>query len=119
MLTTFDCQSKCVILKKILAMHYSCILALRCALSAGLMGSAPERPCYDVGGLDAALGQFCRDAADFLDGPADQGRAFRRIRRVFGGGAALARQRMAAIMAKASITSETWRCQPCHERVSL
>jgi hypothetical protein len=26
---------------------------------------------------------------------------------------------MAASMAKASITSETWRCQPCHERVSL
>ena len=26
---------------------------------------------------------------------------------------------MAAIMAKASMTSDTWRCQPCHERVSL
>src|SRR5450759_1849439 len=29
------------------------------------------------------------------------------------------RCRIAAIMAKASMTSETWRCQPCQERVSL
>ena len=31
----------------------------------------------------------------------------------------MARQRMVASMAKASMTSETWRCQPCQERVSL
>ena len=31
----------------------------------------------------------------------------------------MARSRTTAIMAKASITSETCRCQPCHERVSL
>ena len=88
-------------------------------LGGGLVGSAPLGPCYDVGGLNAALGQFCRDAADFLDGPGDQGRIFRRIRKVFGGGAAFSRLRMAPIIAKASITSETWRCQPCQEHVSL
>ena len=32
---------------------------------------------------------------------------------------AAARARIAASMAKASMTSETWRCQPCQERVSL
>ncbi len=36
-----------------------------------------------------------------------------------GSRASFARRRIAAIMAKASITSETWRCQPCQERVSL
>jgi len=30
-----------------------------------------------------------------------------------------ARCRIGAIMEKASMTSETWRCQPCQERVSL
>ena len=38
---------------------------------------------------------------------------------LFVGVASLARYRITAIMAKASITSETWRCQPCHDRVSL
>ena len=38
---------------------------------------------------------------------------------IFGGAGAFARWRMTASMAKASITSETWRCQPCQERVSL
>jgi hypothetical protein len=38
---------------------------------------------------------------------------------VLGGGMLVAWRRMAAIIAKASMTSETWRCQPCHERVSL
>jgi hypothetical protein len=41
------------------------------------------------------------------------------LRILFGGVAVFARCRMAAIMAKASKTSETWRCQPCQERVSL
>src|SRR3954465_15803811 len=36
-----------------------------------------------------------------------------------GGGSWLARCRTAAIMAKVSITSETCRCHPCQERVSL
>src|SRR5260370_33991203 len=38
---------------------------------------------------------------------------------VFLGVAVFARCRMVAIMANASMTSETWRCHPCHERVSL
>jgi hypothetical protein len=59
-------------------------------LCGGLMGSAPLGPCDDVGGLNAALGQFYCDAANFLNGPADQGCVFRRIRTIFGGGAALA-----------------------------
>src|ERR1700692_1661753 len=41
------------------------------------------------------------------------------LRSVFWGVAVFARCRIVAIMAKASITSETWRCHPCHERVSL
>jgi len=38
----------------------------------GLVSASPERPCDDVGGLDAALCEFHSDAADFLDRPADQ-----------------------------------------------
>src|SRR5665648_1000418 len=81
------------------------------ALGCGLMGSSPERPGDDVRGLDASLSQFCGDAADFLDRPADQCRALRRV--IFGGGMAFARWRMVAIMAKASMTSDTCRCHPC------
>jgi hypothetical protein len=38
---------------------------------------------------------------------------------LFGGVTSLARARITAIIAKASMTSDTWRCQPCHDRVSL
>ena len=70
--------------------------------------------------LDASQGKTGCDAADFLDRPSDEVWRLRvRLIRVFGGGGALARQRMVASMAKASITSETWRCQPCQERLSL
>src|SRR3954463_6061218 len=70
--------------------------------------------------LDASLGKTGGDAADFLDRPSDEvWRLHVRLIRVFGGGGALARQRMVASMAKASITSETWGCQPCQERLSL
>src|SRR4051812_35816017 len=52
--------------------------------------------------------------------PADQHRLLRIIvRLLFGGAGVLAWRRMAASMAKANMTSETCRCQPCHERVSL
>ena len=34
-------------------------------------------------------------------------------------GGGLARWRIAAIMAKASITRETWRCHPCQDLLSL
>ena len=84
------------------------------------MGAAPEGPCDDGGGLDLALRQACGDPADFLHRPADQRRLLRIIGRLlFGGAGMLALRRMAAIIAKASMTSETCRCQPCQERVSL
>src|SRR6478672_10403419 len=84
------------------------------------MGAAPQRPRNDDGGLDVASGQTRSNTADFLHRPADQWRLLRIIRRLlFGGAGMLALRRMAAIMAKASMTSETCRCQPCQERVSL
>src|SRR5215217_8128426 len=84
------------------------------------MGAAPEGPCDDGGGFDLALRQACNNTADFLHRPADQHRLLRIIRRVlFGGAGVLAWRRMAASIAKASMTSETCRCQPCQERVSL
>ena len=67
-----------------------------CALDVGeacfgLVGSAPERPGDDAGGLDASLGELYRDAADFLDRPADEdGLAVRRRNSVFLSGTALA-----------------------------
>src|SRR3954471_16517327 len=84
------------------------------------MGAAPQGPGDDGGGLDLASGQTRSDTADFLHRPTDQ-RWFLRIigRRLFGGAAVLALRRMAASIAKASMTSETCRCQPCQERVSL
>src|SRR6202521_3848788 len=90
-----------------------------CHASFGLVGAAPERPCDDVRVLDAPLGELHGDAADFLDRPADQEDLVRGRSVVFLGAPALARWRMAAIMAKASMTSETCLCQPCQERVSL
>lgn len=37
------------------------------ALSGGLVGSTPERPCDDVCGLDTLPSESDGDAADFLD----------------------------------------------------
>ena len=72
-----------------------------------------------MGWPDATLGEADGDAPDLLDRPADEVRRVRVSRiGVFGGGA-LARRRMVASMAKASITSETCRCQPCQLLVSL
>jgi len=86
----------------------------------GLMGAPPQLPGDDMSGLDSPLGELDGDAADFLDRPADQARRFvGSSGGVFLGGTALAWWRMAVIMAKASITSETCLCQPCQERVSL
>ena len=66
------------------------------------------------------MGQAHRDAAQFLDGPADEGRRLRvGFCRVCEGGGWFARWRMLAIMANASMTKLTCRCQPCQERVSL
>src|SRR4051794_41649840 len=84
------------------------------------MGTAPQGLCDDLGGLDLALRQACGHPADFLHRPADQRRFLRIIvRLLFGGAEVLALRRMAASIAKASMTSETCRCQPCQERVSL
>src|SRR3954454_13003598 len=84
------------------------------------MGAAPEGPRDDGGGADLALRQARGEPADFLYRPADQRWLLRIIPRLlFGGVGVLVWRRMAASMAKASMTSETWRCQPCQERVSL
>src|SRR3954453_17248694 len=84
------------------------------------MGASPERPGDDAGGPDAPLHETGGDAAELLDRPADEVWRARASRiGVFGGGASFARRRIAASIAKASITSETWRGQPCQERVSL
>src|SRR3954453_7085000 len=84
------------------------------------MGATPEGPRDDGGGFDLALRQARGDPADFLYRPADQRRLLRIIvRLLFGGAEVLALWRMAASIAKASMTSETCRCQPCRERVSL
>src|SRR3954468_2724910 len=86
----------------------------------GLVGAAPEGPGDNGGGFDMALRQARSDTADFLHRPADQRRLLRIIARLlFGGAGVLALRRMAASIAKASMTSETCRCQPCQERVSL
>src|SRR3954469_25758636 len=78
------------------------------------MGSAPQGPCDDGGGLDLASGQTRSNPADFLYRPADQPRLLRIIGKLlFGGAGVLALRRMAASIAKASMTRETCRCQPC------
>src|SRR5689334_11592980 len=84
------------------------------------MGAAPEGPGQNVGGLNLALRQACGDTTDFLYRPADQPRLLRIIvKLLFGGADVLALRRMADSIAKASMTSETCRCHPCQERVSL
>src|SRR4051794_3044526 len=85
----------------------------------GLVSAAPHRPSDDVSGPDAPLGQAHRHTPDLLNRPADQSAAWQALVFVFGGSVWFPRWRTAAIRAKASITRETCRCQPCHERVSL
>src|SRR5919205_4653492 len=83
------------------------------------MRPAPGRPGDHEGRLDPALLEACGHAADFMDRPSHQ-RCSRTSSLLFGGEVRLlARWRTTAIMAKASITSDTCRCQPCQERVSL
>ena len=102
----------------------SLTLQLRSAFDVGLtccslVGAPPQRPGDHVSGPDAALGQAHRHAPDLLDRPADQRAMGLALVFIFGGVNWLARWRTTTIMAKASITSETCRCQPCQERVSL
>src|SRR5215210_6586124 len=83
------------------------------------MRSSPGRPGDHEGRLDPALLETCGHAADFLDRPSYQ-RCSRAVSSLFWGEVrVLACRRTTAIMANANITSDTWRCQPCQERVSL
>ena len=41
------------------------------------MSSAPERPCDDIGGLDALSRETLRYPMDFLNRPADKAGGFR------------------------------------------
>lgn len=54
-----------------------------CVARFGLVGAPPERPCDDLGGLDAPLGELDGDAADFLDRPANQQCLVRGRRSIF------------------------------------
>src|ERR671913_2076587 len=83
------------------------------------MRAAPSGPGDHESRLDPALLEAGGDAADFLDRPAYQRCSLALSRLFWGDVRLLARSRTTVIMAKASITSETCRCQPCHERVSL
>src|SRR4051794_7022567 len=84
------------------------------------MGASLEGPGNNGGGFDLRVRQAGGDPADFLHRPSDQRRLLRIIvRLLFGGAGLLALRWMAASIAKASMTSETCRCQPCQERVSL
>jgi hypothetical protein len=66
------------------------------------------------------LREALRYAPDFLERPADEaGRLLVGVGLLFLGFGWFALCRMAAIIAKASMTSETWRCQPCQDLVSL
>ena len=77
-------------------------------LCCGLMSASPERPRDDIGGLNALSRETLSYAADFLDRPTDEIRCLGvALAFVFLGAGLLARCWMAAIMAKASMTSET------------
>src|SRR3712207_6810859 len=99
-----------------LQLQFTFDVSLSCC---GLVSAAPDGPCNEVSRANAALGQTRCDASDLLNRPADQLTLCRTRLVLFGGGRWFARCRTAAIIAKASITSETCRCQPCQERVSL
>src|SRR5919112_3946155 len=83
------------------------------------MRAAPSGPGDHESRLDPALLEACGDAADFLDRPAYQRCSLASSRLFWGEVRRLARSRTTVIMAKASITSDTCRCQPCQDRVSL
>jgi len=84
------------------------------------MRPSPDGPGDDARWLDAPLREPCGYAADFLNGPADKRRIAGIFNRRLGSARTLlAWWRIVAIMAKANMTSETWRFHPCQERVSL
>src|SRR5919107_5301485 len=83
------------------------------------MRAAPGGRGDHKGRLDPALLEACGHAADFLDRPSHQRCSLASSLLFWGEVRLLAGWRTTAIMANASITSETCRCQPCQERVSL
>src|SRR5687768_4129899 len=83
------------------------------------MRSSPSGPGDHESRFDLSLAQACGHAADFLDRPAYQRCSLASSFLFWGDVRRLARWRTTAIIANASITRETCRCQPCHERVSL
>src|SRR5918997_2996119 len=83
------------------------------------MCATPGGPGDHEGRLDPALLEAGGLAVDFLDRPSHQRWSLAESLLFWGEVRVLARWRPPAIMAKASITSDTCRCQPCHERVSL
>src|SRR5215210_145453 len=83
------------------------------------MRAAPGGPGNHEGRFDLMLLEACGHTADFLDRPAYQRCSLASSFLFWGDVRVLARWRTTATMAKASITSDTCRCQPCHERVSL
>jgi hypothetical protein len=85
-------------------------------LCGGLMGSSPERSGDDGGRLDPPLCQACSYAADLLERPADEVWSLRSWFCLFGGVGSLAWWRITASIANVCITSDMWRCQPCHRR---
>src|ERR671913_1974541 len=83
------------------------------------MRTAPGGPSNHESRFYLMLLEACGHAADFLDRPAYQRCSLASSLLFWGEVRLLARWRTTAVMAKASITSDTCRCQPCHERVSL
>ena len=103
--------------KRLLTLQLQFRLKMR-LLGSGLMRPSPA-PGDDVRRLDALLREPCCYAADFLNGPADKLVIAGIFKHRLGSARTLfARQRIVAIMAKASMTSETWRFHPCQQRVS-
>ena len=99
------CQHK--ITTVMLALQLRFLFEMR-FLCCGLMSAPPERPCDDIGGLNAFSRETLSYAADFLDRPTDEiGCLGVALDLVFLGVGLLARCWMAAIMAKPSMTSET------------
>jgi hypothetical protein len=90
------------------------------ALGGDLMDPSSEVTGGDnVSGPDSALRRAQGDTPDLLNRPADQNAATLAPVPFFGGAGSFARQRGAAIIAKAGITSETRSRQGWHRHVSL
>lgn len=76
-----------------------------CVAGGRLVRSSPQRPCDNVSGRDTALSEPNGNTPNLLYGPADQHRSVVRI--LFGCVASFAWWPITAIMANASMTSDT------------